>query len=209
MKEVTFAEGEIQWSPTDNDKYKSEKPDFKTPIKPNFKPPESVKTIYTDGGSRILQTPDRKRYVGAWSFYDQNTGETFGEACDDSTNNMMELTAVIKAIEYLDKLGIPKDRWCTIVLDSDYVRFGILFWCKKWEANGWVKKDSYGNSQEIKNLDLWKKLNDLNKSRKIYYEKVAGHSGDEGNERVDIECRMLMDQFIKDNNIQIIRGGKQ
>ena len=52
--------------------------------------------------------------------------------------NNETLMAVINAIKYLDKLGIPKDRWCTIVLDSDYVRFGILFWSKKWEQNGWI-----------------------------------------------------------------------
>jgi ribonuclease HI len=203
MKEVVFQEGELQWSPEDNDKYKKGS-DYKS-AKPQFKPPESVKTIYTDGGSKIIQTAERKRYIGAWSFYDQNTGEIHSEACDDATNNMMELTAVIRALEYLDQLGIPKDRWCTIVLDSDYVRLGILFWVKKWEKNEWVKYDQFGNKQEIKNLDLWKKLNDLNKSRKIFYEKVLGHSGNEGNERVDIECRMKMDEFIKENNIRAVK----
>jgi ribonuclease HI len=203
MKEIVFQEGELQWSPEDNEKY-NHGTDYKN-VKRVFRPPESVKTIYTDGGSRIIQTAERKRYIGAWAFYDQNTGEIHSEACDDSTNNMMELTAVIKAIEYLNLLDIPKDRWCTIVLDSDYVKLGITAWVKKWEKNEWVKFDQYGNKQEIKNLDLWKKLNKLNKERKIWYEKVLGHSGNEGNERVDIECRTKMDEFIKLNNIRAIR----
>lgn len=204
MKEVEYSEGEIQWKPNEF-KDSEEKSDFQTSPKKMFHPPECLKRIYTDGGSRILQTPTQKRYVGAWAFYDEMSNEIFGEAVDNSTNNQMELMAVINAIKYLDKLGIPKDRWCTIVLDSDYVRFGILFWSKKWEQNGWVKKDSQGNEQEIKNLDLWKELRALSLSRKIFYEKVKGHTGDEGNERVDIECRKLMDDFIRDNNIEVVK----
>lgn len=205
MKEVTFEEGEIQWSPQDNEKYKTES-DFTKKREFTRTPPDFIKVIYTDGGSRILNTAERKRYIGAWAFYDQTSDEMSGSACDDSTNNMMELTAVIKALEYLDTIGVPKDKYVKIVLDSDYVRLGILFWVKKWESRGWVKVDQNGESHEIKNLDLWKKLNELNKTRKIWYEKVAGHSGDEGNEKVDIECRMLMDEFIKDNDIKPIKN---
>lgn len=201
MKEVNFEEGEIKWSPESSQSFKSEKSDFKDNKRKEFKPPECLKKLYTDGGSRIIPTKERKRYVGAWAFYDEATNEIFGEASDDATNNAMELTAVIKAIEYLNELGIPKDRWCTIVLDSDYVRFGILFWTKKWKANNWVRTDSEGKELEIKNLKLWQKLYDLNTERKISYEKVSGHSGVEGNERVDIHCRKLMDQFCMENNI--------
>lgn len=200
MQEVTYNPGELSWSPRDNDKFRSSKPsDFKK--ERTFKPDNIFKTIYTDGGSRIIPTETRTRYVGAWSFYDANTGEIFGEAVDDSTNNAMELTAVIKCIEYMNTIGVPKDEWVEIALDSDYVRLGVLFWVKKWEKNDWVKKDRDGNISEIKNLELWKKLNDLNKERKIYYNKVVGHSGEEGNERVDIECRRLMDEFCKEHSI--------
>ena len=201
MKEINFEEGEIKWGPSEIQKYKPDTSDFKAKRK-EFRPPECVKKIYTDGGSRIIQTSERKRYIGAWSFYDENTNEIYGEACDDATNNAMELTAVIKAIEYLNDLGIPKDRWCTICLDSDYVRFGILFWSKKWKANDWKRYDDKGKEIEIKNLKLWQKLYDLNIDRKISYEKVAGHSGVEGNERVDINCRKLMDDFCIENKIQ-------
>ena len=200
MQEVTYNPGELAWTPRDNDKFRSNKPsDFKK--ERVFKPDNIFKTIYTDGGSRIIPTETRTRYVGAWSFYDANTGEIFGEAADDSTNNAMELTAVIKAIEYMNTIGVPQDEWVEIALDSDYVRLGVLFWVKKWEKNDWVKRDRDGNISEIKNLELWKKLNNLNKERKIYYNKVVGHSGEEGNERVDIECRRLMDEFCKEHSI--------
>jgi ribonuclease HI len=200
MQEVNFEDGEIKWSPSSTPIENNRKSDFKN--KKEWKPPECLKKIYTDGGSRIIPTSERKRYVGAWAFYDEGTNEIYGQAEDDATNNAMEMKAVINAIEYLNELGIPKDRWCTIVLDSDYVRFGILFWSKKWKENNWVRKDKDGKTLEIKNLDLWKKLYELNSERKISYEKVAGHSGVEGNERVDIHCRKLMDKFCLENNIK-------
>lgn len=199
MKEVNFEDGEIKWSPNSTP-VENKKTDYRS--KKDWKPPECLKRIYTDGGSRIIPTAERKRYVGAWAFYDEGTNEIYGQAEDDATNNAMELKAVINAIEYLNELGIPKDRWCTIVLDSDYVRFGILFWTKKWKENDWIRKDRDGKIMEIKNLELWKKLYDLNAERKIAYEKVAGHSGVEGNERVDIHCRKLMDNFCIENNIK-------
>lgn len=198
MKEIQFDDDRFTFAPNANDAYKT-KSDFSS--KSVFRPPESLKDIYTDGGARIIQTEERKRYVGAWAFYDEFSNELVGAAQDDSTNNSMELTAVIKALEYLDSLGIPKDKWCTIILDSDYVRFGAISWCKKWERNGWKKYDSSGNETEIKNLELWKQLRELTRDRKIWFKKVAGHSGIEGNEKVDIECTRLMDEFCKENNI--------
>ena len=147
MQEVTYNPGELAWSPRDNDKFRSSKPsDFKK--ERTFKPDNIFKTIYTDGGSRIIPTETRTRYVGAWSFYDANTGEIFGEAVDDSTNNAMELTAVIKAIEYMNTIGVPKDEWVEIALDSDYVRLGVLFWVKKWE-----KKNRSKNVHTISRLE--------------------------------------------------------
>ncbi|MDE7100165.1 MAG: hypothetical protein K2N99_02940, partial [Malacoplasma sp.] len=134
MKEVEFKEGEVIWVKQEN----PERSDFQKRDNP-FKPKEFVKTIYTDGGSKIIDTIDRKRYIGAWSFYDQNTGEIRGESQDNATNNQMEMMAVIKAIEYCNELGVPKDKFIQIILDSDYVRLGTIFWSKKWERNGWTK----------------------------------------------------------------------
>lgn len=200
MKEVTFDSG----FKLSIDDIKSEKSDTTSDFATKRKrepPSDIVKKIYTDGGSRRIPTADRVRYVGAWAFYDEFANELIGESQDDATNNAMELTAVIKALEHMDLLGVPKDRWVYIYTDSDYVRFGATAWCLKWEASGWKRYDDRGNPLEIKNLELWKKLLELLRSRKVWFVKVEGHSGIEGNEKVDIECGRLMDKFIVDNDI--------
>lgn len=213
MEEISFKENEIQWNPSDNQKFQTESyspsnsSNFSVRDKKIFEPPsDAVKHIYTDGGSRILNTDSGKRYVGAWSFYIVEDDELHGKAEDNSTNNQMELMAAIRALEWVDQYGIPKDKWVVISVDSDYVRFGILFWSKKWAKNNWVKINQEGKPEEIKNLDLWKRLYELNLSRKVYWDKVKGHSGEEGNEKVDINCGLLMDDFIKTSNIQILKN---
>lgn len=213
MEEISFKENEIQWNPSDNQKFQTESyspsnsSNFSVRDKKIFEPPsDAVKHIYTDGGSRILNTDSGKRYVGAWSFYIVEDDELHGKAEDNSTNNQMELMAAIRALEWVDQYGVPKDKWIIISVDSDYVRFGILFWSKKWAKNNWVKINQEGKPEEIKNLDLWKRLYELNLSRKIYWDKVKGHSGEEGNEKVDINCGLLMDDFIKTSNIQILKN---
>lgn len=213
MEEISFKENEIQWNPSDNQKFQTESyspsnsSNFSVRDKKIFEPPsDAVKHIYTDGGSRILNTDSGKRYVGAWSFYIVEDDELHGKAEDNSTNNQMELMAAIRALEWVDQYGVPKDKWIIISVDSDYVRFGILFWSKKWAKNNWVKINQEGKPEEIKNLDLWKRLYELNLSRKVYWDKVKGHSGEEGNEKVDINCGLLMDDFIKTSNIQILKN---
>ena len=209
MEEIKFEEGEVSWNPSDNQKfqsdaYSSNSSNFSVRDKKIFQPPsDAVKHIYTDGGSRILNTDTGKHYIGAWSFYVTEDDELQGKAEDNSTNNQMELLAAIRALEWADNYGIPKDSWIIISVDSDYVRFGILFWSKKWAKNNWVKITPDGRQEEIKNLDLWKRLYELNLSRKVYWDKVKGHSGEEGNEKVDINCGLLMDDFIKTAGIKI------
>lgn len=204
METIDNFGSEFKWTPNDNQKYASETTN-QSPRR-EFKPnEESIKVLYTDGGSRILNTPDGKRYIGAWSFYDTETKEVHGKAEDNATNNQMELMAAIRAIEYLNNNGVPKDKWVTIYLDSDYVRFGILFWTKKWVKNNWMKINKDGQSEPVKNVDLWQALYELNSERKIYWLHVPGHSGDEGNEKVDINCGILMDKFIENAGIEILK----
>lgn len=200
MDEVTYEN--FKWDPKDNEKYRN--PDSQKGSvykKATFTPPEDSRVIYTDGGSRILNLDSGKFYLGAWAFYDPETGECKAQAEEKSTNNQMELLACIRALEYLDELGYPKDSWVTIKLDSDYVRLGMIFWVKKWVSQNWVRIDKEGNSSEIKNVDLWKRLNELSQNRKIYWEHVDGHSGEEGNERVDIECGTKMDNYMVEHNL--------
>ena len=203
MEEVHYEEGELQWHPSDNNNFNSGGETGLAPQIP-FKP-KRIFTAPTDAVKRILNTEQGKRYVGAWSFWCQEDNELQGKAEDNSTNNQMELLATIRALEYCDSLGVPKDKWIIIRLDSDYVRLGMLFWTKKWSKQNWIKYDQEGHPQEIKNLDLWKHLYELSSSRKVYYDKVKGHSGDEGNEKVDINCGELMDNFIKIAGIKTIK----
>mgnify|MGYP002516541801 CR=1 FL=1 len=200
MNEVTFTE--FKWNPSDNEKFQSDKPSNSFQKLKKFEPPEESRVIYTDGGSRILTLDDGKKfYLGAWAFYDQETGDLIGRAEEKATNNQMELLANIRALEHLDEIGYPKDKWVTIRLDSDYVRLGMLFWIKKWILQNWVRITKEGSSEPVKNEDLWKRLNELTQGRKIYWEHVSGHSGEEGNEKVDIECGSKMDDYMEEHNL--------
>lgn len=204
MDEVKYEN--FEWNPDDNEKFRDPNQKNNNFSKRTFTPPKDSRVIYTDGGSRILTLEnDSKFYLGAWAFYDTETKELVSKAEEKATNNQMELLACIRALEHIDELGYPKDQWVTIKLDSDYVRLGMIFWIKKWISQNWVRVDKEGNANEIKNVDLWKRLNELSQSRKIYWEHVDGHSGEEGNEKVDLECGSKMDQYMKENNINVKR----
>jgi len=97
-----------------------------------------------------------------------------GEA--QTTNNRMELTAVI---ESLAALKTP----CrvTLHLDSEYVRNGITSWIHNWKRRGWRT----ASNQAVKNVDLWQKLDTLSQAHQIDWRWVKGHAGNEGNERAD------------------------
>jgi ribonuclease HI len=96
----------------------------------------------------------------------------------NTTNNRMELTAVIEALKALK-------RPCTVALylDSQYVRQGITQWIHGWKAKGWRTADK----QPVKNVDLWQELDHLVSSsgHRIEWHWVKGHAGDPGNERAD------------------------
>jgi ribonuclease HI len=135
--------------------------------------------IFTDGACSGNPGP------GGWAaiiLFSDNHVELVG--CNkDTTNNRMELTAVIKAIEYVrsNKITTKVD----IYSDSAYVVNAVnKGWLKKWQGNGW--RTNAGS--EVKNMDLWEiflKLLNKNKKRNINFVKVKGHSGHIHNERVD------------------------
>jgi ribonuclease HI len=195
MEEIKFEKGEVEWDPDDNKKFQP-----KTKFNPNARndrfhnsiKDKIVKTIFTDGGSKIIYEKDKTWYVGAWGFYDEDEDFMKGEAEEPATNNQMELKAVIEAIKYLNKIGVDKEEWVKINLDSNYVRLGILFWVKKWVENDWKRKLKDGTEEEVKNIDLWKELYQLSSERKIYYNRVPGHAGIDGNEKIDTFCSDLI-----------------
>ena len=126
--------------------------------------------VYTDGS--CLGNPG----PGGWAYIiDDFIGRGGAKV---TTNNVMEMTAVVKALEKCIELGHDT---VTVYTDSNYVKMGLLEWSKNWERNGW--KTSKG--EPVKNKDLWIELDEAVGSRKINWEWVKGHAGNEGNEKAD------------------------
>ena len=128
--------------------------------------------IYTDGACKGNPGP------GGWGAlleYDGREREIFGGE-PLTTNNRMELTAVIEALTSLT-------RPCKVVVhtDSQYVQKGITEWIRGWKARGWRT----ASKEPVKNADLWKKLDGAIAEHEIEWVWVKGHSGHEGNERAD------------------------
>ena len=107
--------------------------------------------------------------------FDGTEREIFGGE-PATTNNRMELTAVIEALATLR-------RHSKIVLhtDSQYVMKGMTEWIRGWKAKGWRT----ASKEPVKNVDLWKRLDDLVAQHEIKWVWVRGHSGHDGNERAD------------------------
>lgn len=129
--------------------------------------------IYTDGACRGNPGP------GGWGallrFGDKEKSLYGGEA--ETTNNRMELTAVIKALECL-----KGNRWpVQIITDSKYVLQGITEWIDGWKRKGWRT----ASKKPVLNADLWQTLDTLVQNFDIDWQWVKGHSGDPGNEMAD------------------------
>ena len=128
--------------------------------------------IWTDGACKFNPGP------GGWGAY-LVWGEKTLELCggeEETTNNRMELTAVIEARSAV-KRPVPM----TIYLDSQYVKNGIDSWIAGWKRKGWRT----ASGQPVKNVDLWKKLDELVSTHDIDWQWVKGHAGEEGNEKAD------------------------
>ncbi|MES2830920.1 MAG: ribonuclease HI [Pseudomonadota bacterium] len=128
--------------------------------------------IYTDGACK--GNPGR----GGWGAM-LRTGEHIKELCGgeaNTTNNRMELKAVIEALSALT-------RPCTVVVhtDSQYVQKGISEWIHGWKARGWKT----AAKAPVKNVDLWQALDAAQARHTIEWRWVKGHAGHEGNERAD------------------------
>ena len=100
-----------------------------------------------------------------------------------TTNNRMELTAAIKALEYCNKQENKQLALKNFIIftDSNYVKEGITVWINNWEKNNWKTSDK----KNVKNVDLWKKLKELAKSTQIEWNLIKGHSNDPMNDLAD------------------------
>jgi ribonuclease HI len=129
-------------------------------------------TVYTDGACSGNPGP------GGWAavlLYGSHRKEIAGGEAE-TTNNRMELTAAIRALQQLK-------HHCSVDLhtDSEYLRLGVTQWLARWKRNGWRRSDK----QPVKNQDLWQELDQAVSSHAVRWHWIRGHSGDEWNERCD------------------------
>ena len=128
--------------------------------------------IYTDGACKGNPGP------GGWGAlleYDGRRKELFGGE-PHTTNNRMELVAVIRALE-----ALTRESDVAIYTDSQYVKNGIEAWIHGWKRNGWKTSDK----KPVKNEDLWRELDELASRHRISWHWVRGHDDNPGNERAD------------------------
>ena len=136
-------------------------------------------TIHTDGG--CLGNPG----PGAWAYVADTAGGQVRDAgyAANTTNNRMELQAVIEALKLAQERA---DGDVTVITDSRYVEGGISEWIPRWEANGWKTK----SRSPVKNRDLWQELQALKRALqargyRVEFRRVRGHAGVELNEACD------------------------
>ena len=144
----------------------------------------SLVEIYADGACRGNPGPGG---WGALLMFDGREKELSG-AESLTTNNRMELTAVIQALEALRRPVKAR-----VYTDSEYVRRGITEWLPAWKARGWRTADK----KPVKNQDLWEKLEALAAGHEVEWRWVKGHSGVPGNERVDRLANQAIDAMVR------------
>ena len=140
-------------------------------------------TIYTDGACSGNPGP------GGWAavlIYGEHKKEISG-GCKDTTNNIMELTAILEALKALKTE-------CEVELYSDSAYSVNAFnqgWIYNWIKKGWKTADK----KEVKNKEIWQEIYDLTKKHKVTFNKVKGHSDVELNNRCDELARLEIDKL--------------
>ncbi|MCE2706198.1 MAG: ribonuclease HI [Proteobacteria bacterium] len=134
--------------------------------------------IHTDGACK--GNPG----LGSWAatLEYKGTQKEISGVVKDTTNNQMELKAVIEALKCLKKI-------CDVVIytDSQYVQKGITEWIQGWKQRGWKK---------VKNIELWIELDNLTIGHKIDWQWVRGHNGHAGNEYVDKLANLAIENYL-------------
>lgn len=145
--------------------------------------------VYTDGSS--LNNPGD----GGWAFFIRSSKKEVKKAgfIAEATNNQMELTAMIKAMDFLANANVS-DFDITLYSDSKYLLSGIEEWIFNWKKNGWKT----ANKKPVLNKALWQELdvlrNFLEKDNKLFFQHVKAHSGEEYNELVDTLARKCAEE---------------
>ena len=132
--------------------------------------------VYTDGS--CLGNPGK----GGWAFLVNNEGVISSRSgySIKATNNQMELTAAIKAIEFL-----VNHKEMSIYTDSNYLKNGITLWITNWKKNNWKT----ASKNLVKNKELWERLDQLNYLKKIKWKWVKAHDTNKLNNEVDLLAR--------------------
>jgi len=134
---------------------------------------QRVVDIYTDGACRGNPGPGGWGVVLRCGEYEK---EIYGGEATATTNNRMELTAPIRALESLTRPSAVQ-----LHTDSTYVRDGITKWVPRWRRNGWQTV----SKQPVKNVDLWQRLDAAVSRHQVQWHWVKGHAGHPENERAD------------------------
>ena len=147
---------------------------------------ETPLKIYTDGGCSGNPGPGGWAYIMVTDTFEGNTILAQDQGSEkNTTNNRMELSAVIAALRMLRTMDNASCK-ATVYTDSQYVQKGITGWIRNWKRNSWRTSDK----KPVKNQDLWKELDALATELSPGWEWVSGHSGIEFNELCD---RMTQD----------------
>ena len=144
--------------------------------------------IYTDGACRGNPGP------GGWGVV-LESGKHYKElygAEPETTNNQMELTAAIKALQSLKR----PDLKVKLFTDSVYVKNGITQWLANWKARGWKTSAK----KPVKNAQLWQQLDDINQQHDVEWCWIKGHAGHEGNEKADQLANRAIDELLDKEN---------
>ena len=138
--------------------------------------------IYTDGACSGNPGP------GGWGVLIEidNKNIELSGGDKDTTNNRMELMAAIKALEEIDQ-----DYEITLYTDSNYVKDGITSWISNWKKNNWKT----ASKKDVKNKELWMRLDEAIKDKNISWVWVKGHAGNAGNEQADYLARSALEKL--------------
>ncbi len=144
--------------------------------------PTSTVAIFTDGACRGNPGP------GGWAALLRHKEEEkmISGAVEESTNNRMELTAAIEGLEQLKRPMVV-----VLTTDSQYVKDGITKWIEGWKAKGWITSQR----KPVKNVDLWKRLDQVVAIHTVEWKWVKGHSGHRENEMVDQAANIAIDEM--------------
>ena len=156
--------------------------DREVPFTPDSELERPVVEMWTDGACKGNPGPGG---WGAWMRAGGHERELFGGEAR-TTNNRMELMAVIQGLRALNKPCLVR-----LHVDSSYVMNGMTKWIDGWKRNGWRT----GAKKPVKNMELWQELDEEVARHTVEWKWVKGHSGDPGNERADDLANRGVDQL--------------